>query len=85
MQNLNLSTIEAKLERLVTALEAKRTEKRYLTAKEVGALTGLDHRTILNRSALDPADPRFIPSIRFETKRKYFEKKVIERIFNGRI
>jgi hypothetical protein len=44
-------------------------------------MTGLDHRTILNRSNLDPDHPRYIPSLRFGSRRKYFERKVIERMF----
>lgn len=57
-------------------------EKRYITAKEVEDLTGLNHRTILNRSNVDDHNPRFIPSTQFGgSRRKYFERKVIERIF----
>lgn len=85
MEEQELQRLQVQLERLVSALEAKRTEKKYLTAKEVSALTGLDHRTILNRSSLKPYDKRFIPFIRFESNRKYFEKTVIERLFKGRI
>lgn len=58
------------------------SSKKYLTAKDVQHLTGLDHRTVLNRSNLNPDDPRFIPSIHFGSRRKYFERKVIERLFH---
>jgi len=85
MDEQSFLDLQAQLSKLVAALEAKRLEKDLLTAKEVGALTGLDHRTILNRSALKPHDKRFIPFVKIDSSRKYFEKKVILRLFKGRI
>lgn len=76
-----LQRIEEKIDAISQTLQARPDRKKYLTAKEVGALTGLDHRTILNRSNLDEADPRFIPSMRFGSRRKYFERRVIDRLF----
>lgn len=76
-----LSQINAKLDTIIRRLDAKPNEQKYLTAKDVGRMTGLDHRTILNRSNLEPDNPRYIPSLRFGSRRKYFERKVIERLF----
>jgi hypothetical protein len=76
-----LEEINAKLDTIIRRLDAKPSEQKYLTAKDVGRMTGLDHRTILNRSNLDPDHPRYIPSLRFGSRRKYFERKVIERMF----
>jgi hypothetical protein len=74
--------IEAKLDTILHKLDARPDRQKYLTAKDVGELVGLDHRTILNRSNLDPDDPRFIPSLKLKgSRRKYFERKVIERLF----
>lgn len=82
MSNERLERIESKLDLLLNSNKHRINEKRYITAKEVEDLTGLDHRTILNRSNLDNQTPRFIPSIQFGgSRRKYFERKVIERIF----
>lgn len=82
MQDNILTRIESKLDLLLKAQKSKPTDRRYLTARNVEQLTGLDHRTILNRSNLSPEDPRFIPSIRLGSRRKYFERKVIERLFH---
>ena len=82
MYNKTLERIENKLDLLLNSNSNRINEKKYITAKDVQSLTGLDHRTILNRSNLKPGIPRFIPSIQFGgSKRKYFERKVIERIF----
>ena len=82
MDNNALERIEKKLDLLLNSNSHRINSKRYLTAKDVQDLTGLDNRTILNRSNLDDQHPRFIPSIQFGgSRRKYFEKKVIERIF----
>ena len=77
-----LQRIETKLDLLLKTQKNKPSDKCYLTARDVEQVTGLDHRTILNRSNLDPDDPRFIPSIRLGSRRKYFERKVIERLFH---
>ena len=82
MSNETLERIESKLDLLLNSNKHRINEKRYITAKEVEDLTGLNHRTILNRSNLDDQNPRFIPSIQFGgSRRKYFERKVIERLF----
>jgi predicted nucleic acid-binding Zn-ribbon protein len=82
MSNETLERIESKLDLLLNSKKHRINEKRYITAKEVEDLTGLNHRTILNRSNLDNQNPRFIPSIQFGgSRRKYFERKVTERIF----
>jgi len=82
MSNETLERIESKLDLLLNSNKHRINEKRYITAKEVEDLTGLNHRTILNRSNLDNQNPRFIPSIQFGgSRRKYFERKVIERLF----
>ncbi len=73
--------LDAKLNAILHALEARPDPQRYLSAKDVGRMVGLDPRTILNRSNLPPGDPRFIPSLRLGTKRKYFERKTIDRLF----
>lgn len=83
MKEQRLERIEKKLDLLLNSKKHRINEKRYITAKEVEDLTGLNHRTILNRSNLDEGHPRFIPSIQFGgSRRKYFERIVIERIFH---
>ncbi len=84
--NINtLNRIEQKLDLLLNSKAHRINEKKYVTAREVEDLTGLNHRTILNRSNLDQDRPRFIPSIQFGgSRRKYFERAVIERIFKLR-
>ena len=81
MSNDLLHQINAKLDALLHKLDARPDQQKYLSAKDVEKLTGLDSRTVLNRSNLDPQDPRFIPSLRFGSRRKYFERRVIERMF----
>ncbi len=82
MTNSTLQRIENKLDLLLNNQKVNPSNSRYLTARDVEKITGLDHRTVLNRSNLNPEDPRFIPSIRFGSRRKYFERKVIERLFH---
>jgi len=82
MSNNRLERIESKLDLLLNSNKHRINEKRYITAREVEDLTGLNHRTILNRSNYEPGHPRHIPSLQFgESRRKYFERKVIERLF----
>lgn len=77
-----LKEIKAQLDAIMHKLDAQPDRQKYLTAKDVGAMVGLDHRTILNRSNLDPSNSRFIPSLKLKgSRRKYFERKVIERLF----
>ena len=83
--NDQLKRIEDKLNLLLNSNKHRINEKRYITAKEVEDLTGLNHRTILNRSNLKQENPRYIPSIQFGgSRRRYYERKVIERIFRLR-
>ena len=76
-----LDAIDAKLDALIFHGGASPDSQRYLTAKDVGRLTGLDPRTILNRSNLGQDDSLYIPSLRFGGKRKYFDRRVVERLF----
>ncbi len=85
MSEHTLVRIEQKIDLLLNSNAHRINTKKYISAKEVQDLTGLDHRTILNRSNLDNFNPRFIPSIQFGgSRRKYFERIVIERIFRLR-
>lgn len=85
MEETALERIENKLDLLLNSNAHRINTKKYISAKEVQDLTGLDHRTILNRSNLKENNPRFIPSIQFGgSRRKYFERTVIERIFRLR-
>lgn len=56
-------------------------KSKYLTAQEVAQIYSINAKTLLNRSGLSRRDPRYIPSLRLKGgRRKYFERKVIERI-----
>ena len=78
-----LDRIEDKLDLLLNAKEHKVSKQNYLTARDISELTGLNYRTILNRSNYDQEHHLFIPSVKLgKSKRKYFERKVIERLFN---
>jgi hypothetical protein len=77
-----LGQIEAKLDFLISSIQAKPDKRKYLSAKEVADLTGLNSRTILNRSGLQRNDPRYIPSIQFGgSRRRFYERKTVERLF----
>lgn len=76
-----LDQFDAKLNTVLDRLGAAPNPQAYLTAKDVGRLVGLDARTILNRSNLDTDDARYIPSLRFGSKRKYFDRRVVVRLF----
>lgn len=83
ISTVTLQRIEQKLDLLLNTNQHRINKKRYITAREVQDLTGLDQRTILNRSNYPKDHPRFLPSIQFgNSRRKYFERKVIERIFH---
>lgn len=77
-----ISSIEKKLDIVISALEAKPESTKYLTAQMIEKEFGIDQRTILNRSNLHPTDKRYIPSLRMNGRRKYFERKVINRLLN---
>jgi len=72
--------IEEKLDLALSAIKDKPNNSKYLTAQQIEQEFGIDQRTILNRSNLSQRDNRFIPSLRLQGRRKYFERKVIERI-----
>jgi hypothetical protein len=72
--------IEEKLDLALSAIKDKPNNSKYLTAQQIESEFGIDQRTILNRSNLAQRDNRFIPSLRLQGRRKYFERKVIERI-----
>ncbi|MEM8556300.1 MAG: hypothetical protein AAGG50_00505 [Bacteroidota bacterium] len=76
-----IERLEDKLDTIITTIQATPDQQKYLNAKEVGRMVGLDARTILNRSNLEPDAPRYIPSLSFGSKRKYFDRRVIERLF----
>lgn len=85
MSQNTLERIENKLDLLLNSNTHRINEKKYITARDVEDLTGLNHRTILNRSNYEPGQKLYIPSIQLgESRRKYFERKVIERIFRLR-
>lgn len=77
-----ITNLEEKLDFVVSALQNKRNSSKYLTAQDIEAEYGIDQRTVLNRSNLHPSDKGFIPSLKISGKgrRKYFERKVIERL-----
>lgn len=62
--------------------KALKSKQQYLKASDVAEITGLSDRTILNRSNLPKDDPRYIPSLKMGSRSKYFERKVIERLFH---
>jgi len=77
-----IPTIEKKLDIVIEALNTKPNTSKYLTAQMIEKEFGIDQRTILNRSNLPPSDKRYIPSLRMNGRRKYFERKVINRLLN---
>ena len=69
---------------LTELLERAKIDKnaRYLTARQVQLLYNIPSKTLLNRSNLKSTHPRYLPSLRLRGgRKKYFEKKVIERLF----
>ena len=78
-----LKRIEQKLDLLLETKRHQITKKKYITARDVEDLTGLNYRTILNRSNMDRDHHLYIPSVQLgQSNRKYFERKVIERLFH---
>jgi hypothetical protein len=77
-----LPNLENKIDFVVSALQKRRDSTKYLTAQDIEREYGIDQRTILNRSNLHPSNKRFIPSLKINGKgrRKYFERKVINRL-----
>jgi len=80
-----IANLESKIEFLLHAYHSKPNNTRYITAQEIEADFGIDQRTILNRSNLPPAHKQFIPCLRVGGRRKYFERKVIERLFSANV
>ena len=82
-----ITDLEEKLDFVVDALQHKQNSTKYLTAQDIEAEFGIDQRTILNRSNLHPSNPGFIPSLKISGKgrRKYFERKVINRLLEPAI
>ncbi|MDZ7681917.1 MAG: hypothetical protein U5J63_09475 [Fodinibius sp.] len=77
-----LDRIEEKIDLLLDAKKYKIGDQQYIKARDVSELTGLNYRTVLNRSNLDQDHHLHIPSVQLgNSNRKYFERKVIERIF----
>ncbi len=77
-----LLRIESKLDQLLSAVRGRDVSKRHLNARDVELLTGLDHRTVLNRAKLPVSDRRHIPSLTLGSSRRYFERSVILRLFH---
>ena len=75
-----LTQVKQKLELLLSSINKTPNKSKYLTAQDIEAEFGIDQRTILNRSNLHPSDNRFIPSLKMGGRRKYFERKVIDRL-----
>jgi hypothetical protein len=83
MSKIILQRIEQKIDLLLETKRHNIVKKKYITARDVEDLTGLNYRTILNRSNMDRDHHRYIPSIQLgQSNRKYFERKVIERLFH---
>jgi hypothetical protein len=78
----DLTAIKEKLELVLSSLRNKPQKSKYLTAQDVEKEFGIDQRTILNRSNLHPSNKRFIPSLKINGRgrRKYFERKVVDRL-----
>ncbi|SHG20937.1 hypothetical protein SAMN05443144_12169 [Fodinibius roseus] len=58
---------------------------KYLSAKRVEIEYGISAKTILNRSNLPVKHKRYIPSVHLKGgRKKYFERKVIERLIKHR-
>ncbi|MDR8389925.1 hypothetical protein NC796_02165 [Aliifodinibius sp. S!AR15-10] len=78
----SIATLELKMDFVLSALNATPDRSKFMTAQDVDKEIGIDQRTILNRSNLSPVNKNYIPSVRFGGRRKYFERKVIEKIFS---
>lgn len=77
-----IATLESKMDFLLSTLTSKPDKSRYMTAQDIQKEIGIARGTVLNRSNLLPSDKNYIPSIRLGGRRKYFERKIIERLFN---
>ncbi len=51
----------------------------YLSAKQAEARYGIHHKTLLNRSQLEPKHPGHIPSLRLKGgRKKMFDRRVLD-------
>lgn len=80
VEKQKIAAIEKKLDIVIEALKCRPSASKYVTAQMIEEEYGIDQRTILNRSNLPVSDRRYIPSLRMNGRRKYFERKVIERL-----
>lgn len=80
-----IAILETKIDFVLSSLNTKPDKSRYMTAQDIEAEMGIDQRTILNRSNLSPTDKNYIPSLRIGGRRKYFARKVIERLFTPNV
>ncbi len=76
-----IATLEAKLDFVLDSIMVKPDKSKYLTAKDIQMEFGISHRTVLNRSNFLPSHKKHIPSFQAGDRRKYFERRVIERLF----
>lgn len=66
--------------------KTKKYKSKYITAQQAASIYGVSAKSILNRSLLPTSDPKCIPFLKFGGRRKYFERKVIDRMFQiGRV
>lgn len=69
------------IKNLLQKLEIDQNVK-YLSARQIEVLYGIPAKTVLNRSNLPASHHRHLPSLRLKGgRKKYFERKVIERLF----
>jgi len=80
-----IANLESKIDFLLRAYHSKPDKTRYITAQEIEADFGIDQRTVLNRSNLPQSHKQFIPCLRVGGRRKYFDRKVIERLFSANV
>lgn len=80
-----IAILESKIDFVLSSLNTRPDKARYMTAQDVEAELGIDQRTILNRSNLPPTDKNHIPSLKIGGRRKYFARKVIERLFSPNV
>lgn len=75
--------INKKLDEILATLKISTNRSKYLTAKQAQEEFGIPSKTLLNRSKLPSTHKRYIPTCRLSGgRKKYFERKVLERIIN---
>lgn len=81
-----IAILESKMDFLLSAFNSKPDKSRYMTAQDIEAEFRILQRTVLNRSNLPKTHKYFIPSLRIGGgRRKYFDRKVIERLFSPNV